>query len=198
MEKYYFCTTKTYFKTEQVLGSIIEIFEEKGLVEMKFHDIYNALRDKLFVTSVNHKNLQQLLNATDIVALDDVKSLYKQSALLDQDDEMDDAPFEEDYVISKHNVVKKAEVFKHLKTIFLEQQVEQMKLTDIKNELAKKLNCTHVNMDSLKKLLKPTKPYVMSEEIDVLAKEFDQRLQQKTEEIEIKKIAKEREAKKNG
>ena len=35
MEKYYYCTSKTYFKTTQVLKSIIEIFEELGKLKIK-------------------------------------------------------------------------------------------------------------------------------------------------------------------
>ncbi|MBR2919028.1 MAG: hypothetical protein IKC29_03090, partial [Clostridia bacterium] len=113
MEKYYYCTSKTYFKTTQVLKSIIEIFEELGKTELEFNDIYNLLRDKLFVGSVNRKHLQDLLGTMDNVKLNDVEGLYGESLLFDQEGDVDaDKPVEEDYVISKHNTVKKTVVFK--------------------------------------------------------------------------------------
>ena len=190
MKKYYYCTTKTYFKTAHVLKSIIEVFEDRKEQELCFNDVYSALRDKLFVSSVNKKNLQDLLNTADKVTLDEVRALYDQCAALYQGDEaVDDEPFEEYYVISKHNIIKKVDVFKFLKEIFIEQQEDQIKLSDVKVALAQKLNCANVNMDSLKTLLKSTKPYVTREEVEMLAKEFDQRLYQELEDMENRKIA---------
>ena len=141
MEKYYYCTAKTYFKTTQVLKSIIEIFEESGKTELEFNDIYNLLRDKLFVGSVNRKHLQDLLGTMNNVTLNGVEGLYDESLLFDQEGDVDaDKPVEEDYVISKHNTVKKSVVFKHIIAIFDEAQADQLKFNQIKEALASKLN----------------------------------------------------------
>jgi DNA-binding ferritin-like protein (Dps family) len=190
MEKYYYCTTKTYFKTTQVLKSIIEIFEESGKTELEFNNVYNLLRDKLFVGSVNRKHLQNLLGTKDNVALNDVKGLYDESLSFDQEGDVDaDEPVEEDYVITKHNKVKKAVVFKHIIAIFDEAQADQLKFNEIKEALATKLNCSNVNVDSLKTLLKISKPYVLKQEVVALESSFLDNLKRKAEEMENKRLS---------
>lgn len=190
MEKYYYCTSKTYFKTTQVLKSIIEIFKESGKTELEFNDIYNLLRDKLFVGSVNRKHLQDLLGTMNNVTLNGVEGLYDESLLFDQEGDVDeDKPVEEDYVISKHNTVKKAVVFKHIIAIFDEAQADQLKFNQIKEALASKLNCANVNVDSLKTLLKISKPYVLKQEVEELEFNFLENVKRKAEEMESKRLS---------
>ena len=189
MEKYYYCAAKTYFKTEQVLKSILEIFDEVNQEEFDFTEIYVALRDKLFVTSVNKKNLQSLIGAVEVVKRNDVQQLYNESITLFRDNDVIESAifFEKDYVITKKNTVPKEVVCQYIVEIFDEQNLDKLTFVQIQEHLAKKLNTNRVNMTNLKALLKSTKPYATRQEVETIQKYFNDQMQLQREEMEIKK-----------
>lgn len=189
MEKYYYCTSKTYFKTEQVLKSILNIFDESRQKQLDFSEVYNALRDKLFVNSVNKKNLQTLIGNNDIVCRDDVQKLYDESVVIFRENdnpEMEEF-FEENYVISKKHKVPKTIVFEYLIEIFDEHHTNKLTLVQMQEPLAKKLNVGRINMVNLKALLNSTKPYVMRHEVESIANKFNRQLLLQREEMQNKK-----------
>ena len=154
MEKHYYCTAKTYFKTEQVLKCILEIFDEINQTEVEFSKIYLSLRDKLFVTSVNKKNLQALIGEGDIIDRNEIQRLYDESIVLFQDSDGtdNDCFVKEDYVISKKHTVPKAVVYNCIIEIFDEKQTDKLTFSQIQEPLAKKLGTPRVNMANLKAL----------------------------------------------
>lgn len=164
MEQFYYCTKKIFFKTIDVLNSIVDIFEEYDALELDIDVIYNSLRDKLNVNSVNRNNLKTLLCYNgDNIKKSDVESYVANfnditdysSIFVPEHIQYPPITSETDlnYEVSKLRIIPKRVVFEWLLSFYDKSGNTELQISELYEMLKELLGGKTANKNSLQHLL---------------------------------------------